>query len=162
MQARSSRDRGFTLIELLVTMTLFGILVTLGVMPLRGYQSNQEHVGAARDVVTALRNAQIRAVSEGTTYKVEFGPKKLRVLRKESSGYVDVRSYRLARSVHLSVVAPGFTPSARTGSTDPLRDAYFYPRGDASRGQLQLTRASSATKSYTITVEGLTARVSLS
>ncbi len=162
MTRNHSRDSGFTLIELLVTMVLFGILVTLGVMPLRNYQRAQEHVGAAREVVTALRNAQVRAVSEGTTYKVEFSDHTVALLRRESpTTFVPIRSYTLSYAVTVEVLGAGFTPSARTGSTTAQPDAYFYARGDASPGEIRVSRASS-TKTYTIKIEGLTARVSLS
>lgn len=165
MTTRSAirREGGFTLVELLVTMMLFGILVTLGVMPLRGYQRTQEHVGAAREVVAALRNAQVRAVSEGTTYKVSFSGNAIAVARRDTATtFVDVKSYKLPEAITVEVVGAGFTPSARTGSTTAVPDAYFYARGDASPGEVRVLRASSGTKAYTIKLEGLTARVSLS
>ena len=39
--------------------------------------------------------------------------------------------------------------------------AYFYPRGSASKGDVNVTRSGRA-KVYTVSVEGLTARVSFS
>ena len=157
------RDEGFTLIELMVSMVLFGTLVAMGTMPLRNYQMGQEHIGAARDVVAALRNAQVRAVNEGTVYKVEFSAQQVRVYRRDNSVDTLSRTYTLPSSITLTTVAPGFTPSATPTVPTPAPgpEAYFYGRGTASAGSLRVTRRSSS-KTYTISIEGLTARVSLS
>ena len=165
MRARraSRTDEGFTLIELMVSMVLFGTLVAMGTMPLRSYQLSQEHLGAARDVVAALRNAQVRAVNEGTVYKVEFSPQQVRVYRVDNNVPTLSRSYTVPSSITLTTVAPGFTPSATPTVPTPApgADAYFYGRGTASAGSVRVTRRSSS-KTYTISIEGLTARVSLS
>ena len=153
-------ESGFSLIELMVAMSIFGVLTALAVMPLRGYQHSQEHVGAAREVVAALRNAQVRAVNEGTTYRAEIQPHGVRVF----AGTTLVKSYSIPDEVTLTVAGAGFTPAASPSNPTPaaVPDAYFYGRGTGSAGVIQVTRASSTTKSYTITIEGLTARVSLS
>lgn len=161
---RRCSDQGFTLIELLLTMTLFGMLTALAVMPLRAYQAAQEQRSASRDVVAALRNAQVRAVSEGTTYKVQFSAHQVQVFRGNAGVYSLARSYSVANAVTLAVTSPGFTPatSVATPSPAPVQDAYFYGRGTASAGSITVTRSSSATKAYTVRIEGLTARVSVS
>lgn len=153
-------ESGFSLIELMVAMSIFGVLTALAVMPLRGYQHSQEHVGAAREVVAALRNAQVRAVNEGSTYRAEIKPHAVRVF----SGSTLVKTYSIPSHVKLDVFGAGFTPAASPSDPTPapVKDAYFYGRGTGSAGVIRVTRTSSTTKSYTITIEGLTARVSLS
>lgn len=161
-RVRSTDDRGFTLIELLVTLSLFGILVAFGTMPFKDYQRKQEHLGAAREVVEALRNTQVRAVAEGTPYKVVFTSNGIAIHRGNSTGFdaVPLRTHQLASRVTLDVPAAAFTPSAAS-ALPPSSDAYFYARGTASGGGL-VVRYQDSSKAYTINVEGLTARVSLS
>lgn len=159
---RPTGDRGFTLVELMVTLTLFGVLVSLGAMPLRDYQHRQEHLGAAREVVEALRNTQVRAVAEGVPYKVVFTAGTVAVHRGNGAGYdaTPLRRYALPSRVTLTVGPTAFTPSA-SSSLPASPDAYFYARGTASAGELVVGHSDS-TKTYTIDIEGLTARVSVS
>lgn len=150
---QQSRDSGFTLIELLVTMLLFGILIAIAVGPWKGYQRRQQHIGTTRKTVGVLRNAQVSAVAENSTYRVDFGSADVTVYRFDGSSYKKVRSYPTEAS-SVTYAGATFVSAEGTGSS-----VYFYPRGAASRGSVQVQLAGNA-KWYTIDVEGLTARVS--
>jgi prepilin-type N-terminal cleavage/methylation domain-containing protein len=153
-------DSGFTLIEMLFTMALAAILFTLAVGGWRQYQRAQELGGSERDLVSFLRNAQADAVDEETSFKATFA--------------TDGRSVALARCTIVSgscswsqiallapngstvtYSSPAFTQS--DGSTQ--RWILFSPRGAATPGTVAVVRQGSS-KTYTVTVEGLTGRVS--
>ncbi len=155
-----SRESGFTLLELLVTMTILGVIVAIAVAPYRNFQRTQAHLNSTRRLVGSLRNAQVRAVAENSTYRVSFA----------SNG----KSWTLARLVGTSTwttVGPTVTPSDpqitireavfRQSDGSEGSTVYFYPRGSASKGSLVVGR-DDRSKVYTVTVEGLTARVSYS
>lgn len=159
-----SRESGFTLLELMVSMLLFGILVAIAVAPYRNYQMSQAHLNSTRTLVGTLRNAQVRAVAENATYRVTFGAdgKSWRMARL-SSGTVTTGTWSNVGPNH----APGHggitlrdiafrQPDGSLGTT-----VYFYPRGSAGKGSLSVGRDDRA-KVYTVSVEGLTARVSYS
>lgn len=155
-RTRRGPDSGFTVIELAVTMAVFGVLLALTGAGWTNYAASQAHVTAANDVVSTLRNAQMRATAESTTYRVDVDAtaRVLTVLRYDGADYVERWTTRLdGRSV--AVVQVGFTDKAGRSTSS----AYFYPRGTASPGQIALSR-DGGNRDRVITLEGLTGRVS--
>lgn len=150
---QQSRDGGFTLIELAVSMALMGILAAIAVGPWRNYQRRQDHVATTRQVVGMLRNAQVSAVAENQTYRVDFVGREVRVNRYDGSAYTLVRSYVPSQAA-IAFASPSFTSTLGSGSS-----VYFLPRGSASTGSVGVT-LDGKSKVYLIEVEGLTARVS--
>lgn len=163
-----THDDGVTLIELVVAMALFSILATIGVYSFRNLQHSLEEQGAQREVVSELRDAQTRAVAESTAYCVDFG-----VMPTTSYSM-----YRVPGADQGSLVA-GFSCTTgtrlntyrnQTGTSINSADfeqrdgthttfVLFTARGSASAGSLNLARAGS-TKAYSVSVDGLTGRVS--
>ncbi len=148
-------NAGFTLIELSVAMTMLGILLAMATPAWRSYQSNQEDRSAANAVVSMMRNAHVRATSEATSYRVDIDAanRKLTLLRYDGSAYV-VRRTETLEGAKVRVHDVAFTNSAGVPTS-----AYFYARGTASPGKVVLKRTDRDLK-HTITVEGLTGRVS--
>jgi len=153
-------DTGASLIELLVAIVLLGLIIAISVSGWKTWARASEHSGAARHVQSLLRQAQQRAVTEGTSMCVAFDtttdsytlyqglctdPSKVRI-----DGPFDTDS----SAVHLS--SPAFTSSSGT-----QQGVTFSARGTAWPGEVRVTRDGS-TKVYRITVEGLTGRVALS
>ena len=163
-----TNDDGITLIELSVTMALFGVLATIGVYSFRNFQHSLEEQGAQREVVSELRDAQTRAVAENTTYCVDFGA-------TPSTTY---RMYRVP-GADQGPLAAGFTCTTgtllslyrnQTGTSISSADfeqrngvhtafVLFTARGSASAGSVNLSRGDSS-KTYAVSVDGLTGRVS--
>src|SRR5436189_5837461 len=68
----SPRDAGFTLAEAMVTIALLGIMMAIAVGGYRSWAFAHEQAGTARTLQSALRQAQQRAVTEGTASCVAF------------------------------------------------------------------------------------------
>ncbi len=158
-----SNASGFTLIELLVTMVLASILGTTGLFALQTYSQAQGHQGTADEVVSTLRSAAQRSLSEGRTYCVHFntGTDSWTVWRSECStvGGTPVSDPQPARGL-VQLDSPSFAPADPTAPC-PQTDAcaYLYPRGTGSPGSVDVVHDGNA---ITVTVEGLTSRVSRS
>ena len=152
-RVRARDEGGFTLLELIITIVLFGIMLSFAVAPYAHYRLRQQHVGTAREMVAFLRRAQVRAVSEAVTYRVDITSTGAAMFRKNGSVYQQVQTMTSA-STRVT-----FTNAAFDASSGPGSSVYFYEKGSASKGSVTVAR-SGTSKVYTISVEGLTARVS--
>jgi prepilin-type N-terminal cleavage/methylation domain-containing protein len=161
-RARPRRSRsgqgGFTVVELAVSMTVLGVLLAMAVPAWSSYRSNQERLGATREVVSILRNAQLRAVAEETSYRVDVlaATNTLAVHRFDGKAYLHRSTTTLTGSSVL-LQAPAFRD--KTGAVTTT--AYFYARGTASPGGVTVA-SRTGDRRHVIDVEGLTGRVSSS
>lgn len=158
-----SADAGATLVEVMVVVGMIGTLTAIATWGIRGWGTSSAFKGASQQVQAVLRSTQQRAITEGTSYCVQFGTAtdSYEVYRYactdptlpkvKTAGPFNTGS----GSVHLS--GPMFTDAtgvARTGVT-------FLPRGSAWPGQVTVVRSGSSL-SYVVHVEGMTGRVSAS
>lgn len=151
-------DSGLTLVELLVGMVIVTILAVSSVSGWSRYQRTVEHRGTAQELVSALRNAQQSSLAEAAAYCVVFSTSNRSYeVRKGSCATGTVtRPATRTQSTRVSLASPAFLqPDGTTTS-----NVSFFARGSATKGAVQVRRAGS-TKTYTISVEGLTGRVSL-
>jgi prepilin-type N-terminal cleavage/methylation domain-containing protein len=155
-------DEGFTLVELMVTMVIAGILMAIGMFTFANYLKVSQQRGSAREVVSLFRTASERAISEGRTYCVDIAPSRTATTlyryacdgaaASVASGTTKTQSTK----VTVSAVVTNPTPAPACPASHQC--VYFYPRGTAT--PTTATIASTArSKTYTVTVEGLTARV---
>lgn len=156
----AERDSGFTLIELLVVVVLMGVAATLAVSGFQGYARSAEHAGTRDGVVSALRAAHQRAQAEATAYCVAFAAdgKTWSTYRGDCATGTLVKGPEDVGGAQVQLSNVSFL---RPDGTNGGREVTFTARGTASKGSLQVARTGS-TKAYTVTVEGLTARVSSS
>jgi type II secretory pathway pseudopilin PulG len=154
-----------TLIETVVTLALAGILMAIGFGAVRSFLVASREQGTAQQIRSALRNAEEQALSQGRTYCVYFTATTWATYKSDCTVAADVTggSNQVAdSSIQLgSITFPAPSPAIPGQSTAcPTAGAcaYFYPRGTALAGTLRVVRSN---KTYTLTVEGLTGRVSL-
>jgi type II secretion system protein H len=153
------RDSGFTMIELLVTISLLGIMMAIAVSGYTSWAKASNQSGRARELQSVMRQAQVRAVTEGRAICVSF-----RVAQNDYTVYrgacgsptATVLGPVPSQSADVRLSAPAFT-----GTSGVSTGVTFNARGTAWPGSVQLTRAGSS-KTFTLTVEGMTGRVSLS
>jgi prepilin-type N-terminal cleavage/methylation domain-containing protein len=168
LHARSSApDRGFTLIESIFTMAIAAILMAIAIWGMRSYLNASQEQNTATQIQSTLRNADDRSLAEGRTYCVLFTSTSwttyvhdctVSTNKVGATQKVGDSSDSLAASFPVPV---GMDPSETTNCPVANQCAYFYPRGNALAGTLTVTRSGSS-KTYTITVVGLTGRVSTS
>ena len=154
-----------TLVETVVTLSLAGLLMTIGFVAVRDFLLASREQGTAQQVRSTLRNAEEQALSQGRTYCVLFTATTWTTYKSDCTvpadkvsgpGQVADTSITLGSITFPapSLAIPGQTTACPTAGNC----AYFYPRGTALAGSLRVLRAG---KTYTLTVEGLTGRVSL-
>jgi prepilin-type N-terminal cleavage/methylation domain-containing protein len=154
------RDGGFTLIETMVVVGLVSLLSAFGVGAWRSWTIAQAQQGAATDLQTILRQTQVRAVTEGISFCVKFNA---------AAGTYTVYRYACAPTGNVKVSGPYTLGDARLHLTGvsfngiapaTTAEVTFRSSGSATPGGLSITRTGS-TKTYSLDVEGLTGRVSL-
>jgi prepilin-type N-terminal cleavage/methylation domain-containing protein len=157
----SRRDSGFTLIEMMVVVGLVSLLAALGVGAWKSWTIAHAQQGAATDLQTILRQTQVRAVTEGQNFCVKFDT---------TANSYTVYRYACAPTGNVKVGGPYNLGDARLQLSNVVFDSVapatntqltFKASGTATPGGLQVTRTGS-TKIYTLDVEGLTGRVSVS
>lgn len=163
-----ARQAGFTMIELVVVMSIAGTLTSIGAFGFASWRDTAQQQGTADEVVGALRNASTRAIAEGRTYCVAIAAdgRSYTPWRYSCGGAtgsatgsakkVQGPAVSLTTTVPFpsSVALPSPTPTCPAGS----KCLYFYPRGTAIPAQVVVS-SSARSKTYTVRVEGLTARV---
>lgn len=144
--SKGTRAAGFTLVELLVVLAILGLLVAVVPAGLERLRESVEYRDAVRNVVTDMRNARQRAISEGAERRfiVDLGRR-----RYGAEGRPD---HELPQPLQMQVVVAGVEWSA--GQTGAIR---FLPQGGATGGTVAVVRPSGS--GVRITVDWLTGAV---
>ena len=152
------RDNGFTMIEILVTVVLMGIMMAIAVTGFTSWARSSVQAGQARELQSVMRQAHQRAITEGRAICLFFnGTQSYTIYRGacDSATKVRVEGPVAAKSTQVNFTSPSFTGTSGTST-----GVTFNARGTAWPGTVRITRNGSS-KVYTLTVEGLTGRVSL-
>ncbi len=140
--------KGVTLIELVVVFVIIAIGAALLAPNVGAWLPNYRLRSAARDITSAMRTAQLKAVSTNMEYRVRF---------------LDSRSYVLERNTG-GFIQEGATQTIPAGisldlSKLPGSEAHFNTNSTCSIGSVTLTNTKGSQK--TITLNSATGRVKL-
>jgi prepilin-type N-terminal cleavage/methylation domain-containing protein len=160
-----SRDAGFTMIEVMVTIVLLSIMMTIAVGSYWRWARANEQSGTARTLQTVLRHSQQRAVTEGRSVCVEFNTAaNTYTVYRASMPTLPACSDPAKVSVRGPVTTAGKSVRLATATfaspAGAVAKVSFTPHGSAWAGKVTVSRDGSS-KVYTLTVEGLTGRVSI-
>jgi len=67
-----SVDAGATLVEVMMVVAMIGTLTAMAVWGIRGWATSSAFKGASQQIQSLLRTTQQRAITEGTSFCVEF------------------------------------------------------------------------------------------
>jgi general secretion pathway protein H len=141
-------QRGVTLIELIIVMVIIAIGAALTTPNISGWLTNYRLRSATRDVASIMRLAQLKAVSNNTSYQVVFD--------------IAHDSYILQYQDTGGGWAPdGISQILPTGvkfnTTFPLNITTFSPNSTATDGNITINNTKGSTK--TVRILGLTGRI---
>ena len=137
------KKKGITLIELVVVMAIIAIGAALIAPNIGAWIPNYRLRSATRDVVSALREAQMKAISTNTQYQVSFNP----VASSYILQYQDTGGNWINQGVS-QVFPSGIVIS---GITFPGDKANFSPNHTASTGNITLANKRGSSKTVTLT-----------
>jgi type II secretion system protein H len=150
---------GYTLVEVLVAMVVFGLIAAFGTQGWLHYTRAQELRSGVDQLMAVMRNAQERSLAEATTYCISFGTdNRSYTLWKFACGAGGSQQGAVMKTPSTRVTFPSAAFTQSDGST--AAQVTFTPRGSATPGRVTVKRTG-ANKTYTLSVEGLTGRVSL-
>ena len=147
------------MLEIMVTIGISGVLMAMAVGGFQGWSRSLDHEGTANRIQAVLRDAQQRSVTEGSLICVRFSTTddSWTVLRGRCSDPTTQLSKDTVEAGGVELANPSFS----AGSGSPEAGVTFFPRGTATPGSVRVTR-SGTSKTWTVKVEGLTGRVSVS
>ena len=142
--------KGVTLIELIVVMVIIGILAAFFAPNIGAWLPNYRLRSAARDIVSTMRTAQIKAVSTNLTYRVSF---------TLPSSYILQYRNTLGNWVNEGVTQNFPSGISIAAVNFAANNAVFNPNSTSSRGSITLQNIKTQRK---LTLTPSTGRVTIS
>jgi prepilin-type N-terminal cleavage/methylation domain-containing protein len=152
---RKMNDKGVTLIELVVVFVIIAIGAVLLIPNIGTWLPNYRLRSAARDIVSTMRTAQMRAVSNNIQYRVNFNAADLLaanryVLQRDSGGGAFVDDGARQTLPTGITISANLLPNAR---------AVFNADSTSSGGSITLQNTKGATRIISLTT--VTGRVNI-
>ncbi len=152
--------QGFTLIELIVVMIIIAT-ITASVMPVfQGSMSTTEANRAVRDLVSTMKYAQSRAVTDAVEFRVYIDVEKngYWIMRLAKEEFGDKYFERLGDQDGEFALLPRSLEFDRVDTMeDRAHDAHyiaFYPGGGSDIAEVKIRQRDDRTQSYDIRTKG--------
>ena len=142
MEMRPLNKRGVTLIELIVVIVIIGILGAFLAPNIGAWLPNYRLRGAARDIVSTMRTAQMRAVSTNLIYEVSFTIPKNYILKYQNT---------LGAWINEGTTQTLPSGVSITTTTLPGQNAVFNPNSTSSSGSVTLQNSKGTQRRLTLT-----------
>jgi prepilin-type N-terminal cleavage/methylation domain-containing protein len=139
-------QRGVTLIELIIVLIIIAIGATLTAPNIGGWLPNYRLRSATRDMVSTMRVAQMKAISNNLRYQISFTANNSYVLQYQNTGggWIDDGARQTM-------------PTGVQFNTTFGNIANFFPDSTSSNGNVVLNNTKGKTK--TIQLLGATGRI---
>jgi general secretion pathway protein H len=144
---RSMNQRGVTLIELIIVFVIIAIGATLTAPGINSWMPYYRLRSATRDIVSAMRLAQMKAVSNNLTYRISFDP--------PNNSFII--QYQTTAGAWVDDGGTQTLPSGVVFITNFGNIATFSPNSSATSGNIILNNIKGMTK--TIQLLGTTGRI---
>ncbi len=139
--------KGITLIEMVVVMAIIAIGAVLFAPNIGRWIPNYRLRSASRDVVSLLRTAQMKAISNNRHYGVYFDPGGSIILQQTTASDTSVDANWSSEGDALNL-PPGVTISA---IAFPNRRAFFNANSTSSTGSMTLQNRKGSKKTISLT-----------
>ena len=159
---QSERSVGFTLLELILVMVILSTVLAMAAPSLRGFFASRQLQDAAAQILALTQFARSQAVSEGTTYRLNFDPDEATYwLTANQSGAFEELGVEFGRVFDL----PKDTELELEGLEQDGHESYvaFEPQGTVTpatiglidrRGSIVKLYCPAATESFSIITNG--------
>ena len=134
--------KGVTLVELVIVMVIIGIAAGFVVPGIGAWLPNYRLRSGARDIVSTMRTAQMKAISTNLTYRVSFTLPSGYVLQ-----YLDTGGNPQTEGAN-QTLPPGVSISAITIAGN---NAVFNPNSTSSSGSVTLQNTKGTQRRLTLT-----------
>ncbi|MBW2674402.1 MAG: GspH/FimT family pseudopilin [Deltaproteobacteria bacterium] len=143
---QNTDKRGFTLVEMMIVVAVIGILAGIAAPNLKTYMVQRRVNGAARQVMTDLMEARMKAVSQNNRFRVFFlDDHRYQILDDDNNNNTE-DSGETSTTKNIQGEYYDVTLSA---TANPI----FYPRGTAYGTTVTLTN-SSGSKDVSVATSG--------
>lgn len=129
---RSTRDAGFSLLELLLVTALIITATVLLAPSFSNGMRSLEMQGAARDMVTRMRQARSEAVAKQRVFRIVFE----NAPAEETAAYALTDDY--GQPIKSFDLPRGIRPEWEPDAAQQALEVSFYPNGRSSGGAIKL------------------------